>query len=420
MKAEIITIGDELLIGQVIDTNSAWMASQLSLIGIDVKQITTIADTRLQILHTLSEAGNRARIVLISGGLGPTSDDITKQTLCEYFDTHLIVDEAALEDITAFFKRRGIPLTELNRKQSEIPAGCIPIPNPVGTARGMWFEKENTIYISMPGVPFEMKSIMNDYVLPSLKKRFPNTIVIHRTILTSGLGESFLADRIEKWEKSLPGYIKLAYLPQPGIVRLRLTARGCHEDKLQKEIDTLTESLYGLIPELIFGEDSETLEGVIGELLLSKRQTLATAESCTGGSISQKITSIAGSSAYYKGSVVAYANEIKQKVLHIDKETIIQYGAVSKEVVEKMAQGACSVFNTDWAVSVSGIAGPDGGTEEKPVGTVWIGVAGPDGITAQKFLFGDNRERNITRATVAALQMLRKRILNNKSQVAGH
>lgn len=413
MKAEIITIGDELLIGQVIDTNSAWMAAQLNTIGVDVKQITSIADTRLQILHTLAEAGNRARVVLISGGLGPTRDDITKQTLCEYFNTNLIIDESALADITAFFARRGISMTELNRKQSEMPALCTSIPNPVGTARGMWFEKENTIYISMPGVPFEMKTIMTDYVLPALKKRFSNTAVVHRTILTTGLGESFLAARIEAWENSLPGYIKLAYLPQPGIVRLRLTARGCHEDKLQKEINTLTENLYNLIPELIFGEGTETLEGVIGKLLLSKKQTMATAESCTGGSIAQKITSVAGSSAYYKGSVVAYSNEIKQQVLNINHELLARNGAVSREVVEQMAQGACRVLNTNWAISVSGIAGPDGGTVEKPVGTVWIGVAGPDGVTAQKFLFGDNRERNIVRATVAALNMLRSKILQS-------
>ncbi|HAQ64968.1 MAG TPA: competence/damage-inducible protein A [Bacteroidales bacterium] len=413
MKAEIITIGDELLIGQVIDTNSAWMAAQLNAIGVDVKQITSIADARLQILHALSEAGNRARIVLISGGLGPTRDDITKQTLCEYFDTNLIVDESALADITAFFARRGISMTELNRKQSEMPAVCTSIPNPAGTARGMWFEKDNTIFISMPGVPFEMKTIMTDYVLPALKKRFPNTAVVHRTILTTGLGESFLAARIEAWENSLPGYIKLAYLPQPGIVRLRLTARGCHEDKLQKEIDTLIEKLYGLIPELIFGEGTETLEGVIGKLLLSKKQTMATAESCTGGSIAQKITSVSGSSAYYKGSVVAYSNEIKQQVLNVDHESLAQNGAVSREVVEQMAQGACRVLNTNWAISVSGIAGPDGGTEEKPVGTVWIGVAGPDGVTSQKFLFGDNRERNNIRATIAALNMLRSKILQS-------
>ncbi|PKP27402.1 MAG: damage-inducible protein CinA, partial [Bacteroidetes bacterium HGW-Bacteroidetes-22] len=290
---------------------------------------------------------------------------------------------------------------------------CTSIPNPAGTARGMWFEKDNTIFISMPGVPFEMKTIMTDYVLPALKKRFPNTAVVHRTILTTGLGESFLAARIEAWENSLPGYIKLAYLPQPGIVRLRLTARGCHEDKLQKEIDTLIEKLYGLIPELIFGEGTETLEGVIGKLLLSKKQTMATAESCTGGSIAQKITSVSGSSAYYKGSVVAYSNEIKQQVLNVDHESLAQNGAVSREVVEQMAQGACRVLNTNWAISVSGIAGPDGGTEEKPVGTVWIGVAGPDGVTSQKFLFGDNRERNNIRATIAALNMLRSKILQS-------
>lgn len=410
MKAEIITIGDELLIGQVVDTNSAWMATQLNANGIDVRQITSISDSRLHILHTLAEAGNRARVVLISGGLGPTRDDITKQTLCEYFDTHLVTDEEALADLTAFFNRRGMTLTDLNRQQAEMPAVCTSIPNPVGTARGMWFEKENTIYISMPGVPFEMKTMMTDHVLPTLKKRFPGTAVVHRTILTTGMGESFLAARIEPWENSLPGYIKLAYLPQPGIVRLRITARGCHEDKLKKEVDALADRLYQIIPELIFGEGDDKLESVTGQMLLALNQTLSTAESCTGGTIAQKITSVAGSSAWFKGSVVAYANEIKQEILGVAATTLEEQGAVSEEVVRQMAEGIRRITRTHWAVSVSGIAGPDGGTAEKPTGTTWIAVAGPDGTTAMKFLFGDNRERNITRASMAALNLLRLRI----------
>lgn len=410
MKAEIITIGDELLIGQVIDTNSAWMATQLNATGIDVRQITSISDSRLHILHTLAEAGNRARVVLISGGLGPTRDDITKQTLCEYFNTDLVVDEQALADITVFFQRRGMALTELNRRQAEMPAVCTSIPNPVGTARGMWFEKENTIYISLPGVPFEMKTMMTDYVLPALKKRFPGTAVVHRTLLTTGLGESFLAARIEQWENSLPGYIKLAYLPQPGIVRLRISARGCHEEKLRQEVDDLADRLYQIIPELIFGEGDETPESVTGRMLLARHHTLSTAESCTGGTIAQKITSVAGSSAWFKGSVVAYANEVKQEMLGIEASTLEEHGAVSEPVVIQMAEAIRRLNRTHWAVSVSGIAGPDGGTAEKPTGTVWIAVAGPDGTTTAKFLFGDNRERNVTRAAVAALNMLRLRI----------
>lgn len=415
MIAEIITIGDELLIGQVVDTNSAWMATQLNAIGIDVRQITSISDSRQHILHTLTEAGSRADVILISGGLGPTRDDITKQTLCEYFDTSLVMNNEALADITSFFERRGIAMTDLNRRQAELPASCTPIKNPVGTARGMWFEKSNTIYVSMPGVPFEMKTIMSDYVLPTLRQRVPGTAVVHRTILTTGLGESFLADRISRWEDSLPGYIKLAYLPQPGIVRLRLTGRGTNETLLKKEVDDLAEKLYTLIPKLIFGEGDETLESVVGKLLLARTHTLSTAESCTGGAIAQKITSVPGSSSYFKGSVVAYANEIKQQILCVDGETLSNAGAVSEEVVRQMAEGARKLLGTDWAVSVSGIAGPDGGSPEKPVGTVWIAVAGADGTTAAKFLFGDNRERNIIRASIAALNMLRLRIVQSQN-----
>lgn len=410
MKAEIITIGDELLIGQVVDTNSAWMATELNAIGIAVRQITSIADSRQQILQTLEEAGNRARVVLISGGLGPTSDDITKPTLCEYFDTTLALNSEALADITAIFERRGFPLTEVNRRQAELPEACTSIPNPVGTARGMWFEKNGTTYISMPGVPFEMKQMMTDHVLPALRQRNKGTAVVHRTILTTGVGESFLAARIEDWEKSLPGYIKLAYLPQPGMVRLRLSARGCHEEKLKAEVDVLAKKLYELIPEYIFGEGTQTLEQVVGALLLQRSQTIATAESCTGGTIAQRITSVAGSSGWFKGSVVAYANQVKQQVLGVSEESLTVHGAVSEEVVRQMAKGVRNLLTTDWAVSVSGIAGPDGGTPEKPVGTVWIAVAGPHDTVATKFQFGDNRERNIIRASVAALNMIRQQL----------
>lgn len=412
MKAEIITIGDELLIGQVIDTNSAWMATQLNKIGIDVRQITSIPDSRVHILHALTEAGNRARVVLISGGLGPTRDDITKQTLCEFFDTVLAPDQDALADITALFAKRGYPMTELNLRQADMPEACNSIPNPVGTARGMWFEKENTIYVSMPGVPFEMKQMMTDHVLPALRLRNKGTSVVHRTILTTGVGESFLAARIETWENSLPAYIKLAYLPQPGMVRLRLTARGCHEEKLTSEVASLVDKLYTLIPEYIFGEEPDTLEEVTGRLLLRHGQTLATAESCTGGAIASRITTVPGSSSWYKGSVVAYANQVKEQVLGVEKETLEKHGAVSEPVVIQMAQNARQLLHTDWALSVSGIAGPDGGTPEKPVGTVWIAVSGPKATQAAKFQFGDNRERNIVRATVAALNMLRVSLLD--------
>lgn len=411
IKTEIITIGDELLIGQVVDTNSAWIGEQLNLIGIKVFQITSISDDRQHILKTLREAENRAEIVLITGGLGPTKDDITKVTLCEYFDTHLVFNEKAYNRIENLFNIRGFTMTELNRKQAELPATCLPIPNINGTASGMWFEKNGKIFISMPGVPFEMKQMMTTWILPRLAEKFNSHFIVHKTILTQGGGESFIAKIIENWEDNLPGTIKLAYLPQPGMVRLRLTATGNDKNELLLQLETETEKVEKLIPDLIFGFDNESLEGVIGKHLLSQQATVSTAESCTGGYIAHLITSIPGSSEYFKGSVIAYANVVKKEVLGVKNESLEQYGAVSEEVVIQMAEGVKTKLKTDFAIATSGVAGPDGGSENKPVGYTWIAVATPTVTIARQFLFGEDRGRNIRKTAIMALDMLRKELV---------
>jgi nicotinamide-nucleotide amidase len=409
MLAEIITIGDELLIGQVIDTNSAWMAEQLNVIGIRVHQITSISDDQQHILTTLKEASERAQLILITGGLGPTKDDITKQTLCKFFDTSLVFSETAYANVEKLFSARGVAVTELNRLQAMVPANCHVVANPNGTAPCMWFEKNGCIYISMPGVPFEMKAIMEQEIIPQLLNKL-NRVIIHRTILTEGVGESHLASLIEPWEDSLPSFVKLAYLPQPGMVRLRLTAYGTDRKVLQHAIDKAEKELYSYAGDFIFGFDNDTMESVVGQLLRSKGMTLSTAESCTGGNIAQLITSIAGSSDYFKGSLVAYSNEIKEQFLGVPHKVIAEHGAVSKQTVIAMAEGIRTRFATDYAISVSGIAGPGGGTAEKPVGTTWIAIATPTETIARKFLLGDHRGRNIRKASMAALNMLRGKL----------
>ncbi|MBK7030453.1 MAG: competence/damage-inducible protein A [Bacteroidales bacterium] len=410
MLAEIITIGDELLIGQVIDTNSAWIAEQLNAIGIKVFQITSISDQREHILQTLEEASSRVQLIIMTGGLGPTKDDITKKTLCEYFQTQLVMSDEALNNINRIFSLRHWNLTELNRQQALVPEGCQVLTNVNGTAPGMRFESKGCLYFSLPGVPFEMKGLMTDEVLPQLIGQSKN-IILHRTILTEGVGESFLAERIENWENSLPPYIKLAYLPQPGIVRLRLTASGTDEPKLKEALQKAEADLMPLAGNYIFGYDDDTMPEVIGELLREKGSTLSAAESCTGGMIAQMITSIPGSSDYFKGSIVAYSNEIKEKLLGVHQETLIQHGAVSEQTVIEMAVGSRNKLGTDFAIAVSGIAGPTGGTDEKPVGTTWIAISTPDHTVARHFLFGDHRGRNIQRTALSALSMLRKELL---------
>ena len=414
MKAELISIGDELLVGQVVNTNASWLAFELNREGIEVTRIMAIADNRDEILKTLDDAASRADVVLITGGLGPTRDDITKHTLCGYFGSKLVFHQPSYDNIERLFSSRGFPIREVNRMQAEIPDNCIPISNPNGTAPGMWFEKNGVIFVSMPGVPFEMQPMVADFVLPALAKRRKGAHIMHKTVMTQGIGESFLAEIIKDWEDNLPMHFKLAYLPQPGMVRLRITGRGPEVKILEEELKQLTSELVALIPEYVFGYDDERPEEVLGKLLKEQNLTMATAESCTGGYIAHLITSIPGSSAYFTGSVVAYSNAIKMKVLGVREETLIAHGAVSGETVTEMAEGVRQKFGTDYAIAVSGIAGPDGGTETKPVGTTWIAIAGPEGTSANKFIFGKNRERNIRLAALMALGKLRLQILNDK------
>ena len=412
MKAEIITIGDELLIGQTIDTNSAWIGSELSGIGFEVVQITSISDKNDHIIRTLREKAGRCDVVLITGGLGPTSDDITKNALCEFFETSLVINEEVLKGIEKMLLRRNFPMNENNRRQAEVPESCKVLSNATGTAPGMWFEKGGTIFISMPGVPFEMKHIITQHVLPELKLRFTSQHIIHRNIMTYGSFEAKLAEILSDFESELPKNIKLAYLPSFGVIKLRLTGTGIDKAKLSEEVETQVKKLYKIIPDIIYGENEDLPEKVIGRLLKRKNQTICTAESCTGGEIAHLLTSIPGSSAYYKGSVIAYDNSVKIKLLSVPAGIIDKYGAVSKETVEKMAEGARILFNTDFAVATSGIAGPDGGTIEKPVGTLWIAVSTENQNICEKQTFGNDRVINIRRFSLAALNLLRKQIIS--------
>lgn len=410
MKVEIITIGDEILIGQIVDTNSAWMARKLNDIGAKVERIVTTTDELDDIKATLADAETRADVVLITGGLGPTNDDVTKKALAEYFDCGYTFYPEIADHISALFARFGKQISELNRLQAELPTACEPLQNNQGTAPGMWFERNETVFVSMAGVPYEMKGIMRDHVLPRLIEKFDAPTIIHKTILTMGMGESWLSERIADWETGLPQEIKLAYLPSPGRVRLRLTAFGKEEIRLNELLKVEVLKVQTLIPELIFGYGEETIESVVGNLLREKEKTISTAESCTGGLIAHKITSISGSSDYFLGSVVSYANDVKIDVLGVNEQALVDFGAVSEDVVRQMAEGVKAKMKTDYALATSGIAGPTGGTDEKPVGTVWIAVAGPKRTVAKKYQFGQNRERNIEISANSALNMLRKEL----------
>ena len=411
MKAEIITIGDELLIGQTIDTNSAWIGAELSSAGFDIHRKITIRDNRSDILKVLSEISGIPDVVLITGGLGPTSDDITKQTLCEFFNTKLVLDEEVLDMIGKMMLRRNFPMNENNRRQAEVPESCMVLTNAAGTAPGMWFEKDDTIFISMPGVPVEMKYIMNQHVLPALKKRFTSQVIIHRNVMTYGAPEARLAEILTGFEAALPGHIKLAYLPSSGIIKLRLTGSGTDHKSVSDSVEIQVNKLYTIIPDLIYGENEESLEMVIGKLLREKKKTLCTSESCTGGNIAHLITCVPGSSDYFVGSVIAYSNSVKTQLLGIDERIIEKEGAVSEPVIRAMAEGAKRILKTDYCVATSGIAGPGGGTPEKPVGTIWIAVASVSGTVAEKHTFGTDRIANITRFSLVALNMLRKKII---------
>ncbi len=411
--AEIITIGDEILIGQIVDTNSAWIAQHLNNVGIKIYQITSVSDKHEHILQALSDAQNRAGLVIITGGLGPTKDDITKNVLCEYFETKLVLSEKSLENIKFLLKQRGITeINKNNREQAMVPENCKLLTNSEGTAPGMWFEKQDTIFVSIPGVPFEMKTLMLNHILPKLKTKFNSKVIVHKVVMTQGSFEAKLAEILEEWEEGLKEKnIKLAYLPQPGIIRLRLSAEGENEEQIRKNIEEEIEKLNKIIPEYIYGYDEEKIEESVGKIAKQYNKTISTAESCTGGNIAQLLTSVPGSSLYFTGSVVAYSNEIKQNILKVPENDIIKYGAVSKQVVEKMATGIMKLYNTDYSIATSGIAGPDGGTNEKPVGTTWIAVCSNNKVISESFLFGDNRERNIRKTSVTALNMLRKLII---------
>jgi len=409
IQASIITIGDELLIGQVIDTNSAWMAQELNKIGIWMKRRIAIGDVWDNIWNALDEESKEADVILITGGLGPTADDITKSLLCKYFGGKLIVDEGALANVKNIFERvLKRPMIERNLKQAEVPDVCTVIQNKRGTAPGMWFEKNGKIFVSMPGVPNEMKGMMTDAVLPALQKQFVLPVIEHKTILVAGIGESFLADHINEFETALPHHIKLAYLPNYGMVRLRLTATGNDKKILQEELLHQFDQLKKLVSEWMVIDEDVTIQEAVGKTLREKKQTIATAESCTGGYIAHLITAIAGSSDYFKGSVVSYANEIKENVLHVNGETLSTEGAVSEATVHQMVQGALILLNTDYVIATSGIMGPTGGSAEKPVGTVWIGVGNREKIIAQKFWFRFDRTRNIELTATNALNMLRR------------
>lgn len=415
MKAEIITIGDEILIGQIVDTNSAWMGQQLNLLGIEVYQVTSVHDDRKHILKALAEAEQNSDLVLITGGLGPTKDDITKKTLCEYFNTKLVFHPEVLEHVRSLLSSRNVVINKLNQDQALLPENCTVLHNSAGTASGMWFERNNTIFVSMPGVPFEMEAIMTEEVFPRLKKLGITQSIVHKTVLTIGIPESMLAERLERWEDSLPEFVKLAYLPSPMMVKLRLSGYWTDEAAIKAEIDKQVKELLTIIPEAVYGFDNDNMGIALGRMLMAEGKTMATAESCTGGSIAQFITSNPGSSAYFKGGVVAYSNEIKSNLLGVPSELIKTVGAVSQEVAEAMALGAQKVLGVHYTVATTGIAGPDGGTDGKPVGTVWIAVAGPAGVSSKKYIFKHNRERNIIRTTHTALNMLRVLINTEKS-----
>jgi len=412
MVAEIITIGDEILIGQIVDTNSAWIAERLNLLGVKVSRIISISDSKNIIHDSLEESFHKNDITIITGGLGPTNDDITKGVLTDFFQGNLIIHEPTLEHITTLFNKRGLPLTELNRKQAEVPDSCLPLFNKLGTAPGMWFEMDKKIIISLPGVPFEMKGLMEDEVLPRLKMLITNELIVHRTIQTFGLPESFLAEKLAGWESQLPSNIKLAYLPSPISIRLRLSAYGSTQIDLNNIVQKEIDKLYKVIPKYIFGENDVTMQQVVGQMLKSIGSTVSLAESCTGGTIAHLITDVPGSSAYFQGGIVAYSNKVKEEILGVDPNLILKHGAVSKEVVEAMAKGVKEKLKTDFAIAVSGIAGPDGGTKEKPVGTIWIAVISNKSLITNDLKFGADRQRNIMRSSITALNMLRLMIID--------
>src|SRR6218665_91638 len=408
MKAAIITIGDEILIGQIVDTNSAFIAKSLDRIGVEVAEMLSISDDKKHILNTFAQLQNKVDVVIVTGGLGPTKDDVTKKTFCEYFDDELVVDQKVLAHVTelieGFYKR---PISQLNKDQALVPSTCTILHNKVGTAPGMWMKKENTVFISLPGVPYEMKYLVEEEIIPKIVREYKRPYIIHKTILTYGQGESLVAERIEQWENNLPEFIKLAYLPNPGRVRLRLTARGTNKEELEEAIERNVQSLDAIIHDIIVGyEENETIETVIGKLLSKENKTISTAESCTGGRIASLLSAVPGSSGYFKGSVVSYATEAKINVLGIPQNLIDQFSVVSAEVASAMALSVKDLLKTDYALATTGNAGPSKGDSDAEIGTVFIALATPDGVIVEEFNFGQPREKVIDRASVKSLEIL--------------
>lgn len=405
MFAEIITIGDELLIGQVVDTNSAWIGRELNKVGIEVIRVVSVRDRSDEIIEAIDAAMHRSSVVLVTGGLGPTKDDITKQTLCDYFHTELVFSEEIFENVKRVLSGR-IPMNALNKSQAMVPKDCLVINNRVGSASVSWFERNGKVLVSMPGVPQEMTTVMSEEVIPRLADKFRTDVIVHKTFTVKNQPESVLAEKLEPWELALPLCIKLAYLPKPGIIRLRLTGRGQSKEEIKSLIDDASVRLKTILGDDIFDEEDAPLEKIIGDLLRKKKVTLSTAESCTGGSIAARLTSVPGSSDYFKGSIVAYANEVKTSLLNVSPQTLAEQGAVSEKTVIEMVKGAMNTLKTDCAVATSGIAGPGGGTDEKPVGTIWIAAAYKNEIRTMKQDSNRGREMNIERAGNNALLLL--------------
>jgi nicotinamide-nucleotide amidase len=415
MKATIITIGDEILIGQIVDTNSGFIAKSLDKIGVEIHEMISISDDKEHILNTFSQLQNKVDLVIITGGLGPTKDDVTKKTFCDYFEDELVVNLEVLAHVTelieGFYKR---PITQMNKDQALVPSKCTVLHNKMGTAPGMWMKKENTVFISLPGVPYEMKYLVESVIVPKVVKEYERPYIIHKTILTYGQGESLVAERIEEWENNLPDFIKLAYLPNPGRVRLRLSARGTDKEMLEAAIEANVQSLDAIIHDIIVGfDDNETIEVVVGQLLAKKGRTIATAESCTGGKIASLLSAVSGASSYFRGSVVPYSTELKTTVLGVSANLIEENSVVSSAVASAMALNVKRLMKTDYAIATTGNAGPTKGDSKAEIGTVFIAIATPNDIIVEEFNFGQPREKVIDRAVIKSLEMLQKEILKN-------
>jgi len=408
VKVEIITIGDEILIGQIVDTNSAWMAIELNHAGFELAQITSVHDDANHIVETLELALKRADVILFTGGIGPTNDDITKQTLCAYFDTKLVFDESIYQNIESLFINRPYVMNELTKAQAMVPENCTVIQNPVGTAPITWFEKDGKVIVSMPGVPYEMKRAMSFEIIPRLQEQFQTPALLHKTVQVYGFPESALALKIADWENALPNYIHLAYLPNSGVIKLRLSGLQDNMLALEFSMNQQIDLLSRILGKAIVAYEDIPIEQLIGNMLIAQGKVVATAESCTGGNIAHRFTSIPGSSIFYKGSVVAYSNDVKEELLQVLSEDLTSYGAVSQIVVEQMAEGVRKLLKSDVAIATSGIAGPTGGTTEKPVGTIWIAVCSADTMISKEYHFGKLREQNIERSTQAALLLLKE------------